>query len=225
MRKMISEKEAQLIKQNAENIETLQETLEDVSITEAGALNIDSEVNIIDNLSLGDGSTADSPKITLYSTDVENQGNWSISTTDNQGCCYIQQEGQNTGIKIYRHQVIPVSQNYTTLGSANNRFKTVFLSHYIDWGNGALIYKDGSNRVSIKFNDVDKVKVGSGETYFCNHVEPDTNETYDLGRSGCQWRDLYVCRNVFLTGLPTSDPQVEGQLWNDNGVLKISAGE
>lgn len=28
-----------------------------------------------------------------------------------------------------------------------------------------------------------------------------------------------------ILNLPTSDPQVEGALWNDNGVLKISAGE
>jgi hypothetical protein len=28
-----------------------------------------------------------------------------------------------------------------------------------------------------------------------------------------------------MPNLPTSDPQVEGAIWNDNGVLKISAGE
>lgn len=31
--------------------------------------------------------------------------------------------------------------------------------------------------------------------------------------------------SVLVQGLPTTDPQVENQLWNDNGVLKISAGE
>ena len=29
---------------------------------------------------------------------------------------------------------------------------------------------------------------------------------------------------VKLTGLPTSDPTNAGQLWNDSGTLKISAG-
>lgn len=29
---------------------------------------------------------------------------------------------------------------------------------------------------------------------------------------------------ITLAGLPTSDPVVAGQLWNDTGVLKISAG-
>ena len=31
--------------------------------------------------------------------------------------------------------------------------------------------------------------------------------------------------NLILPNLPTSDPEVEGAIWNDNGVLKISAGE
>lgn len=29
---------------------------------------------------------------------------------------------------------------------------------------------------------------------------------------------------VTLSGLPTSDPLVAGQLWNDSGVLTVSAG-
>lgn len=29
---------------------------------------------------------------------------------------------------------------------------------------------------------------------------------------------------VKFTGLPTSDPVVAGQLWNDTGTLKVSAG-
>lgn len=30
--------------------------------------------------------------------------------------------------------------------------------------------------------------------------------------------------NIIITNLPTSNPGVAGALWNDNGVLKISAG-
>lgn len=29
---------------------------------------------------------------------------------------------------------------------------------------------------------------------------------------------------VIMTGLPTADPVVAGQLWNDTGTLKVSAG-
>ena len=45
------------------------------------------------------------------------------------------------------------------------------------------------------------------------------------------WRGLYLRPDtnftnieVIFDGLPTTDPQVAGQLWNDNGTLKISSG-
>lgn len=31
--------------------------------------------------------------------------------------------------------------------------------------------------------------------------------------------------NIIMSDLPTSDPKIKGALWNDNGTLKISAGE
>ena len=48
-----------------------------------------------------------------------------------------------------------------------------------------------------------------------NNAQP----TYDLDVSG----SARVTTNVFFTGLPTSDPGVTGQLWNDSNTLKISA--
>jgi hypothetical protein len=36
--------------------------------------------------------------------------------------------------------------------------------------------------------------------------------------------DLTASGIVKFTGLPTSDPAVAGQLWNDTGTLKVSAG-
>jgi hypothetical protein len=35
---------------------------------------------------------------------------------------------------------------------------------------------------------------------------------------------LKVSGNVLLTNLPTSDPENNGQIWNNNGVLNISTG-
>mgnify|MGYP003650605258 CR=1 FL=1 len=34
-----------------------------------------------------------------------------------------------------------------------------------------------------------------------------------------------LTQKVIMANLPTSDPVVDGQLWNDNGTLKVSAGE
>ena len=36
--------------------------------------------------------------------------------------------------------------------------------------------------------------------------------------------DLTVADVVIFSGLPTADPVVAGQLWNDAGTLKVSAG-
>ncbi len=36
--------------------------------------------------------------------------------------------------------------------------------------------------------------------------------------------NLTASGTVTLSGLPTADPAVAGQLWNDTGTLKVSAG-
>lgn len=36
--------------------------------------------------------------------------------------------------------------------------------------------------------------------------------------------DLTASGTVILSGLPTSDPSVAGQLWSNSGVLTVSAG-
>lgn len=182
MRKMISEKEAQLIKQNAEDIEALQETLDDVSVTEAGALKIDSKLEVADNVDIGDETTADSPKIILHSTPASNQGDWAVYTTGNQQFLYFEQIGQNSGIKISRSSILPGSHNYVSLGNSSFAFKDIVLRGAVDFGSST------------------NIKLSDGKLQF-------------------------TASGIIIPNLPTSDPQVAGQLWNDNGVLKVSAGE
>jgi hypothetical protein len=73
------------------------------------------------------------------------------------------------------------------------------------------------------FNDVPLVlATASGKKTFVrgssttkrNIDLPDDNGTLMINNSG----------KVMATDLPTSDPSNEGQLWNDNGTVKISAG-
>jgi hypothetical protein len=57
------------------------------------------------------------------------------------------------------------------------------------------------------------------------HLVATADNTYDIGASGANRpRDLHIARNIHATGLPTSDPSSAGQLWNDSGTLKVSAG-
>lgn len=42
----------------------------------------------------------------------------------------------------------------------------------------------------------------------------------DLAES---WDDLAAAA-ALLDGIPTTDPEVDGEVWNDGGTLKVSAG-
>lgn len=78
------------------------------------------------------------------------------------------------------------------LGSSTYTFKDLYLGGVIDFGNNAKIQKDGSNRVNILYNNAVKVKIGNTESYFANHVEPDSANSYDLGRQTLRWRKVYA---------------------------------
>ena len=61
------------------------------------------------------------------------------------------------------------------------------------------------------------------------NLYPSQNGTKRLGFSSLRWMvaytvDLDASGDVTFGGLPTSDPASAGQLWNDSGTVKISAG-
>ena len=92
--------------------------------------------------------------------------------------------------------VKPSSDAQITLGNASARWKTLHLSHYVSWGNNVLIGKDSSNRFYITGSDGNtKIKVGSTETLVATTLSPD-QETYDLGRTGLRWNNVYVKGNL-----------------------------
>lgn len=89
--------------------------------------------------------------------------------------------------------VAPSTNGQLGLGSDAARWNKIYVSaNGIDFGNNAWIQKDGSNRVIITNGGTAKVKVGNGETYFANHIEPDNSNTYDLGRTAMRWNNAYV---------------------------------
>ena len=69
----------------------------------------------------------------------------------------------------------------------------------------------------VKYTKFRLKKSNSDTTATASNVELNTNVTTlnNLTASG---------GTVLLTNLPTSDPNNAGQLWNDSGTLKISAG-
>ena len=151
-----------------------------------------SNLHLKNSVLLGNNTTAGQGQITFKNPDVSNQGNWYITSPDQSGLS-IMQDTQNTGIKISRGSVYPLTTQYFELGSGSYRWKSLHLSHYVTWGNNVLIGKDSSNRFYVTDSSGNtKIKVGTNETYFANHVEPDSTDTYDLGRSAARWRYAYV---------------------------------
>ena len=112
------------------------------------------------------------------------------------GIIYLENVGQNTGLKFERDKLFPQATNYTSLGTTSNRFKNAYFSGTVDFGNNAIITKDSSNRVVIQFNSVDKVKVGDTVTYFATDVTPVSSNTNDLGSSTYCWKDAYIAGNI-----------------------------
>lgn len=153
-------------------------------------------MHLNNSLLLGNNTTAGQGQITFKNPDVSNQGNWYITSPDQSGLS-IMQDTQNTGVRVSRGTMYPLTTGYFELGSASYRWKSLNLSHYVTWGNNVLIGKDSSNRFYVTDSSGNtKIKVGVNETYFANHVEPDSNNTYDLGRTNVAWRDIYLSGSI-----------------------------
>lgn len=81
----------------------------------------------------------------------------------------------------------------------------------------------GNVSTRLTYGGLSRVLVGV-DVRVNSRLLPEVNNTSDLGASTLRWRDLYLSGDISATGLPTSDPAVAGQVWNDSGTLKISAG-
>jgi len=101
-------------------------------------------------------------------------------------------------------------------------------------------YTSGGNsrRTSIVQNNAGELTIGASS--YSNHIRNvikisytglyPSSEGINLGSSGSEWTSIHS-KNIHATGgeitfssLPTSDPGIEGRIWNDNSTLKVSAG-
>ena len=150
------------------------------------------------DVTVGDGTTAESPKLILKSTDATNQGNWQIHTVQNQQYISLDQIGQGGGgIKISRSSVLPGNDNYITLGNSYYRFKNLVLSGKVDFGSNTFVDIDSSSRMAFTVGNTTRLKLGTENSTYCNaNWTPDTSNTYSLGRAGIYWKDLYLTGNI-----------------------------
>ena len=100
-------------------------------------------------------------------------------------------EADGNPIKV-RGNLIPNTGATYTLGGSSNQWKTLYLSHYLDFGNNAMVHKDESNRICITNGSDDKIKVGAAEVICKDNFSPDQDANYSLGRSALRWGTLNV---------------------------------
>ena len=93
----------------------------------------------------------------------------------------------------------------------------------IDFGNNATITKDSSDRVNINYSGSAKVKVGSTDTLFVNRVTPDSNNQYDLGRSGVYWKDLYLNGFIYFNGGSIGVSQIASKIFVNSSIATNTA--
>lgn len=114
----------------------------------------------------------------------------------------------------------PVSNIYATnIGSAT---KPVVNIHATNIGSAVKIvdtvYANKIGNLNKPVNNIYAAVIGSSDKKV-NRVYTD-----NIGNADNPVESIYAT-NVILKNIPTSDPGVAGALWNDGGVLKISAGQ
>ena len=97
-----------------------------------------------------------------------------------------------SGNNTVEGNIVPEANGTRDLGTSSYAWKDLHLSGNVDFGDSAIIHKDSSNRICIKYSGTDKIKVGGSGSYIDGFWAPDTNIAYDLGRSALKWRSLYT---------------------------------
>lgn len=88
------------------------------------------------------------------------------------------------------------------LGENNNKWKDLYLSGKVDFGNDAYITKDQYDRITLNVSDNAKIVVDAGQTYVNNNLLPLT-ATRDLGSNDYKWKDLYLSGKIYLSNNST----------------------
>jgi len=124
-----------------------------------------------------------------------------------------------------------VSHLRFTSGVSNdsNDYNTDIYTNMNDTNTGLRIDVNQDKRIDFTWENNPSLGFymsGNTNKYFM----PIGNNNTTLGDETHRWSDIYAVNCSFsgsvimMTNLPTSDPGVAGQLWNDNGTPKISAG-
>lgn len=159
---------------------------------------ISSTSSYIENLEIDDWGTQEFIAGDVSGDVVVPQGNSFFYAVDYKA--FIDSLGQREDIDYDPSEIVSHSELTTALSQID-------LSDYakldgttqfseVNFGDGAKIIKDSSNRIDLQYNSDTRIKVGNGNLNIKARIDPDSNNTYDLGRNGVAWRDLFLSRNL-----------------------------
>ena len=138
-------------------------------------------------------------------------GIW-VQKSSTASTCIVELGAYGEGITLSNTTLNPWHNNKTDLGTSSKKYKDLYL---------AGVLSDGTNSIAIaniaNVNDLHSLAVStsidpSGATGI-GAIKVDNNK-YNIYANKIDW-----------THVPTTDPQVAGQIWNDNGIVKISSGQ
>lgn len=170
----------------------------------------------VDALGLGDQEDV-APVLNYWHDDDEDESGVEFSNTATSGYLhfYLSDNGEASRTELYDTNDIIIEA-----GDAGNITFKAFgeqMATFVHDGEGSGFVGLAANGVWVGMDTINEVPVvggSDGELVLSNNQSIESASAYiDLTNDG-----------ILFHGLPTSDPGVEGALWNDNGVLKISAG-
>ena len=93
------------------------------------------------------------------------------------------------------------------------------------WGQAGKTNLLGNTSTIIWTNSAKMMSANVNDTSFHKKVLSSTSAYVDLGGPGTtSFGNMYLQGSIcMMTGLPTSDPTNTGQLWNNSGVVTVSA--
>ena len=155
-----------------------------------------------------DGTTAEGPVIGLIGDAGETSPNNKvlIDTTNNYIEFYVEVSSASVQqLYIADGAIIPVTDSDIDLGTTSLRFKDTYTDTVTTTGNvsiGGDLTVTGSATISgnLTFGDADTDSINLSAEIDSN-VIPNTDNTYDLGSSSKEWKDIYIDGTAYLDAI------------------------
>src|SRR6056300_33937 len=164
-----------------------------------------------------DGTAASGPVIGLIGDAGETSPNNKvvIDTTNNYIEFYVEVSSAPVQqLYIADGAIIPVTDSDIDLGTTGLRFKDAYIDSITTTGNisvGGNITVTGNATISgnLTFGDADTDTITIGADV-ASHITPDTDDTYDLGSSTKEWRNLYIDGTANIDSLVADTVDING---------------